>query len=229
VTYEDVGIILDVTPHINPDGYVNLEIKPEISQISGQSVQVSEGLSAVVISERSAETTVTVKDGETVILGGLITETSDKGENKVPWLGDVPVLGELFKSRSNVSSKTELLIVLTVNVLRDEGELKTKSVDEVELTGRFPGRVRRSPLMQGLRIRAEDEAFGPVKDREGMIPMEQAPPSEPDPGVYGPTPKRYGPAVPTTNEPAQSDAVQSNMAQSIDAARYGPNLSRTEP
>ncbi len=216
VNYEDVGIILNVTPHINPDGYVNLEINPEISQISNQSLQIAEGLNAAVFSERSAETTVTVKDGETVILGGLITENTDESTTKVPFLGDIPYLGELFKSHSTITNKTELLIVLTVSVLRTEEDLHYLSLQEMDRTGRFPERVKRSPLMQGLRITPDEDYFGPIRDTEPR----KARPQRQDRSIYGPMPRTYGPPRPTAA--AMSDAEDTKEV-------YGPALVKNDP
>jgi type II secretory pathway component GspD/PulD (secretin) len=218
IQYEEVGIILTVTPHINPDGYVNLEISPEISQISDQSLEVAEGLNAAVFSERSAETTVTVKDGETVIMGGLITENIQRGVTQVPILGDIPWLGELFKVRSNDATKTELLIVLTVNVLRDEDELRLASEEERDRTGRLPERIRRHPLMQGLRIRPDEDLFGPMKEGPNgeLQPPQEAP--ERDRSIYGPVPRRYGPPRPT---------VDAGIGPTISKRpTYGPTLAR---
>ncbi|MEE9293472.1 MAG: secretin N-terminal domain-containing protein [Phycisphaerae bacterium] len=227
IQYEDVGIILTVTPHINPDGYVNLEISPEISGISNQSLQVAEGLNAPVFTERSAETTVTIKDGETVILGGLITESVDESQTKVPILGDLPWIGPLFRFDSKVTSKTELLIVLTVNVLRTEEDLRYASEQERDRTGYFPERIKRHPLMQGLRIRAEEDAFGPIdeypsnqktsRDRKGAVPQRR------DRSIYGPTPRTYGPPRPTA---APRTSASSQPKKKV----YGPRLVRsTEP
>ncbi len=222
IQYEEVGIILDVIPHINPDGYVNLEISPEISQISNQSLQVAEGLNAAVFSERSAETTVTVKDGETVILGGLITENIQNSEIKVPWLGDIPVLGELFKTTTKNATKTELLIVLTVNVLRNEQELRWMSEQERDRTGRFPERLRRHPLMQGLRIRPEDDLLGPL--REGTPAPTAIESPETEKTIYGPVPKRYGPPRPTV-----SIGDTQTLSQNANRPTYGPRLVRNQP
>ncbi|MBN1510859.1 MAG: hypothetical protein JXB13_02500, partial [Phycisphaerae bacterium] len=122
VNYQDTGIILNVTPHINPDGYVNLEVAPEISQLSPSTVQISEGFNAPIITKRSAETIVTVKDGETVVIGGLIQTNESETETKVPIVGDIPGLGALFRSTTVESRRTELLIVLTVNVCRTEDD-----------------------------------------------------------------------------------------------------------
>ncbi|HOF18740.1 MAG TPA: secretin N-terminal domain-containing protein, partial [Phycisphaerae bacterium] len=90
IQYEPVGIILDVTPRINPDGFVRLEVAPQISSLSTSSVDISEGVKAIIVNERKAETTVTVQDGHTVVLGGLITTRDENRESKVPVLGDIP-------------------------------------------------------------------------------------------------------------------------------------------
>ncbi len=220
IQYEEVGIILQVTPHINPDGYVNLEIAPEISQISNQSLQVAEGLNAAVFSQRTAETTVTIKDGETVVLGGLITENIQNSVVKVPFFGDLPYIGELFKTTNKNSTKTELLIVLTVNVLRNEEELKKMSEEELGRTGRFPERIKRHPLMQGLRIRADDDLLGPVDDGKDQRRMEIETP-ELDRSIYGPIPRHYGPTLPTAS--VEQTGTLSRRAV------YGPRLVRNEP
>ncbi len=222
IQYEEVGIILDVTPHINPDGYVNLEIAPEISQISNQALQVSEGLVATVFSQRTAETTVTVRDGETVILGGLITETVEDAETKAPILGDIPFLGDFFKTTTKISNKTELLIVLTVDVVRDEYELREASEHERDLAEFLPDRVKRHRLMQGMRIKPDDDVFGPVEDIENGMPAEPATTPKRDKGIYGPSLKTYGPATPTA-----AKKVNQNPEHAA-ARRYGPRLVRDD-
>jgi len=129
IQYEQVGIILDVLPRINPDGFVNLEVRPEISSIDDSTVPISEGVNAIIINSRSAETTVTVQDGHTIIIGGLITTTDRDRLNKVPVLGDIPILGNLFRSTRRVKERTELLIILTPTVLRniEEADVETTS------------------------------------------------------------------------------------------------------
>jgi len=118
IEYEDVGIILAVTPRINPDGFVRLEVSPEISSIAESTVQVSEGVNAIIVNSRKAETTVTVQDGHTIVIGGLITTTDQQRVDKVPVLGDMPGLGWLFRKTTTVKDRNELLIILTPHVLR---------------------------------------------------------------------------------------------------------------
>jgi type II secretory pathway component GspD/PulD (secretin) len=134
IEYQNVGIILTVTPRINPDGFVKLEVKPEISSMAQAPVFISEKTPAVVINQRSAETTVSVQDGHTIILGGLITTKDDRSEQRVPWLGDWPLLGAMFRGTSLVKERSELLIILTPHVLRtipDADEMADAQIDRV--------------------------------------------------------------------------------------------------
>jgi len=214
VSYENVGIILDVTPHINPDGYVNLEIHPEISQVSTSSVQLTEGLQAPIFSERSAETVITVKDGETVVIGGLITNAETDSETKVPIIGDIPGLGVLFRTTSHQVRKTELLMVLTVTVLRNEADTRAMSVAQRDKTGLLEN-ISRNPLMEGLRIRAEDHLAPKETGKD-----DEEPQVRPDRDIYGPTPDVYGP-------PSEPTRVERPSFSNDPVARvYGPPMPR---
>ncbi|MBL7220010.1 MAG: hypothetical protein ISS69_07845 [Phycisphaerae bacterium] len=114
IQYENVGIILQTTPRINPDGDIKLEVNAEISSISdSDSVEISEGVNAIVVNNRSATTTVTVRNGHTIVIGGLITSQDNNTERKVPFIGDLPIIGELFKTTTVTKERRELLIVLT--------------------------------------------------------------------------------------------------------------------
>ncbi|MFN0132321.1 MAG: secretin N-terminal domain-containing protein [Phycisphaerales bacterium] len=117
VKREDVGIKLNVTPSISPDGFVRMEISPEISTVSQKTTQISEDFLAPIINKRNLQTTVTVKDGQTVVLGGLRQTTQDQRRTKVPLLGDIPGIGSLFRSTQTTEVKTELLVILTPRVI----------------------------------------------------------------------------------------------------------------
>ncbi|MGD9688976.1 MAG: secretin N-terminal domain-containing protein [Phycisphaerales bacterium] len=118
VRREDVGIILVVTPSVSEDGYIRMEVKPEISALSDRVTQITENVQSSIITRRQVETVVTVKDGETIVLGGLIQNREEERKTKVPGLGDIPLLGELFKSNRTSQTKTELLVLLTPRVIR---------------------------------------------------------------------------------------------------------------
>lgn len=127
VTREDVGIILNVTPTISADGFVRMDITPTISNLSARTTQVTEDFQAPIITKREIETNVRVRDGETVVIGGLLQTTDEERRTKVPLLGDVPFLGEAFKSRKRVHSRTELLVLLTPRVIHG-GEDETTNL-----------------------------------------------------------------------------------------------------
>ncbi len=119
----DIGIILNVTPSIASDGFVRLEVEPEISAISAQKSQISEDFQADILTQRKLKTVVRVRDGQTVVLGGLIQTQLEERRTKVPIVGDIPVVGWIFRSKSFSNVKTELLVILTPRVIPgEEGE-----------------------------------------------------------------------------------------------------------
>lgn len=126
ISYQDVGIILRVTPFITSDGLVEMIISPEISNLTEQTIPISGGsspVSAPVIAKRSADTVVVTADGQTVIIGGLMANTKTVNDSKIPFLGDIPVLGLLFKRKVNTSAKTELMIFLTPHIVNEPSQL----------------------------------------------------------------------------------------------------------
>jgi len=116
---DDIGIVLNVTPSINPDGLVNMTVNPQITTRSAESVAITEDLNAEAFSTRSAETKVAVRNGQTIVIGGLIEDKHTDSIKKIPLLGDIPVAGHLFKRTIKEKTKTELLIFLTPHVAMD--------------------------------------------------------------------------------------------------------------
>jgi type IV pilus assembly protein PilQ len=120
--FKNAVLSLKVTPLITPDNRVILDL--DISDDSvGSQVTSATGGSVPSIDTRSIITQVLVNDGQTVVLGGILDTTKSKSANKVPWLGDIPVLGNLFKSTTNTNNKTELLIFITPKILREGSNL----------------------------------------------------------------------------------------------------------
>jgi len=150
VTPQDIGIILEVRPTINPDGFVRMQVRPTISRLSEQTTEISETFRSPIIIKREANTTVTVKDGETVVLGGLIEENSERRDMKVPVLGDIPILGGLFRSETEKRSRTELLIVLTPHVVGadklDLADETRRRIDELPLPASILEQIRQGRL-----------------------------------------------------------------------------------
>jgi general secretion pathway protein D len=130
VTYQDVGIILRVTPFITQAGLVEMIVSPEISSLSATTVAISNTVNSPVIDKRSADTVVVTPSDQTVVIGGLISTQVIDQENKVPLLGDIPLLGYAFKRNIKKNQKTELLIFLTPHVVMDPSDLSGMAKDE---------------------------------------------------------------------------------------------------
>jgi general secretion pathway protein D len=126
VQYIDIGIILRVTPKINSDGIVTMSIHPEVSDVAAQAqgVVISPGAIAPTFNRNAADTTVTVKSGQSIVLGGLIRESEDSSTSSVPGLGDIPILGGLFSRSSRSKTRRELMIFLTPQVVYTQAELE---------------------------------------------------------------------------------------------------------
>jgi general secretion pathway protein D len=117
---QDIGIKLSITPHVNDSDQVRMEISEEFSDAGSP-----EGaLGVVPINKRTAETTVIVRDQQTVVIGGLVREGQINGVTKIPILGDIPVLGILFRRNETKVQKTNLLLILTPHIVRDPSDLR---------------------------------------------------------------------------------------------------------
>lgn len=123
VQYQDIGIILRVTPFITSEGLVEMIVSPEISSLSATTVPISNTVSSPVIDKRSADTVVVTQSDQTIVIGGLISTQKNDVQKKVPLLGDIPVLGHAFKRTTKNDEKTELLIFLTPHVVQTPQEL----------------------------------------------------------------------------------------------------------
>ena len=137
VQYTDVGIILHVTPFITPDGLVQMILNPEISKVAatgGQVISSGPGglnpVTAPAIDKRSADTVVVTTNHQTVIIGGLIQDSKAEAESKIPFLGDIPLLGNLFKRKITSDGKTELLIFLTPHIIQTPTEVAALTTSE---------------------------------------------------------------------------------------------------
>lgn len=128
VQYLDTGIILSVTPRINSSGLVNLDITQEFSIPGAINTALS---NSPTISRRATKTQVTVQSGETMVLGGLISEKSTDGSGGLPFLSSIPVLGGLFGTTDRLRTKTELIVLITPRVAQNVGQAKAIS-DELQ-------------------------------------------------------------------------------------------------
>jgi type II secretory pathway component GspD/PulD (secretin) len=116
VQREEVGVKLAITPTINSDGYITTEIRPEVSSIIGFTGPDN---SLPIVSTRQASTTVRIKNGNSVIIGGLLSEERTKNVTKVPLLGDIPGLGVLFQHHNSTITKKDLVIEVTPHIIQE--------------------------------------------------------------------------------------------------------------
>lgn len=131
VSREDVGINLNVVPHIGENGTVRLEITQEVSSIVDGTLN---NVSGVVTNKNLIKTTILAEDQQTVALGGLMRDNSTYGQQKVPGLGDIPVVGNLFKSKTKNNDKTNLIVFLQPTILRNGSAIASmteKSLDGI--------------------------------------------------------------------------------------------------
>lgn len=127
VQFRAVGIILTVTPHIGENGMVTLDITQEDSEVAGAGVRGNP-----IFTTRRAETSLVVKNGHTILIGGIIETREKVNITKIPLVGDIPILGNLFKSKNKTKDKTELLVLITPYVIDnpDEASQMTKRFEE---------------------------------------------------------------------------------------------------
>jgi general secretion pathway protein D len=136
VTFVDVGIQLAVTPSINDDGYIRMKIKPEISSVTDTLVTPT-GNEIPIIDTSTAESTVLVRDGATIIIGGLRRDEITTAESGIPFLKDLPIVGKLFKTNRDGKDRTELMIMITPHIVEGDS-LVTGEEDRIdkELAGK---------------------------------------------------------------------------------------------
>jgi len=131
VQMQDTGVILGVTPRVNKNGLVQLDISQEVSN---SVPTTTSGIDSPTIQQRKLSTTVVVKNGDTIALGGLITESRSKSKSGVPYLAKIPLLGALFRDTDNSMTRTELILLITPRVMRDDTEFQNVMDD---LRGEF--------------------------------------------------------------------------------------------
>jgi general secretion pathway protein D len=192
---EEVGNILKITPQINEGTAVQLKIEQENSGIT-QGVQ---GAVDLITNKRTISTTVLVEDGGMIVLGGLISDTALEGESRVPILGNIPIIGELFKTRSGSKEKRNLMVFIRPTILRDgvdaaiETNAKYNVLRDQQINRRKGGKVNllpgeRQPLLPPIEDlskyadpTAGAEAPAPGTDREAQPAETQPLPETPPP------------------------------------------------
>ncbi len=165
--YRFVGIELDVTPSVNAAGMITLDVHPVVSAL-GDTVPINVGgaiLEDRIFKKRDAKTQVTIKDGYTIALGGLTAETEDNDSSKIPFLGDLALLGKLFRSDVSNEASTNLIIFLTAKTLNPDGSTYADMIDprKLETMGITPSQLPgyevpadQLELIQSIEARREE-------------------------------------------------------------------------
>jgi general secretion pathway protein D len=193
VQYREVGTVLDIVPTINPDGYVNLDVYQEVSSAT---TEVQFG--APVISTRQASATVFVRDGQTVVVGGLTDRQGQDVRQGIPLLSAIPWLGALFGTTTHISQRTELYLFLTPHIVMTD--------EDAEHVRQEVG--KNSQLMHAIpadSVRVIDPQYNPLSNPRPLttpdstlIPLPNTAPAAPATPVT--------PAAPPTSEPVQPPA-----------------------
>ncbi|QLA83900.1 type II secretion system protein GspD [Acidovorax sp. JMULE5] len=203
VERKDVGLMLKVRPQISENGTVKMAIYQEISKIDRSTLSNATGPTT---SKRAVESNVVVDDGSIIVIGGLLEDTYSQGEDKVPLMGDLPVVGNLFKSENRSRRKTNLMIFLRPIVVRDNATSDALVVDRYEAiralqqaTQPAPSTVMNSvsgaPILPALPERAPSVASPmPVQPAAPVpVPMQQLTPVAPPPPTPGTAPQSSAP------------------------------------
>jgi general secretion pathway protein D len=127
VERKDIGINLKLKPQISEGDYIRLEINQEISNVKGTIDVGPAGAKDLTTTKRSAKTSIVVRDKDTIVIGGLIQDQENESVNKMPLLGDIPGLGWLFKTTTKTRKKTNLIILLTPQIVKDGADLSKVS------------------------------------------------------------------------------------------------------
>lgn len=185
VQYQDVGIILDVTPHINPDGLVIMDVSQEVSALTETTVQISPTVNARVLDNRAAQSRVAVRDGQTIVIGGLMEDRKTDTVLKVPLLGDIPWLGALFRRTTKTQRKTELLIFITPHVATVPDDLKAMAEDEEAGSKVIRDAVEPGAFQEHMEGMKRGAAPRRPEEKQRQAPAEMPgtappPPSDPD-------------------------------------------------
>ncbi len=147
---EDVGLLLKIKPQINEGDAIRLEITHELSSLSSSAVSASD----LITNKRSVKTTVMVDDGKVLVLGGLIDDKLTEATQKVPLLGDIPVLGWLFRYQSTKKVKQDLMVFLHPRILRDDGQSMALANDKYNYMRARQLEVRE----RGVKLMSDDVA-----------------------------------------------------------------------
>ncbi len=228
ITYRQVGLILDLTPRISPDGLIVMQISAEKSRVSDQAgvpIGFSTGgqvLNAPIIDDTQAITTISALSGQTVILGGLIETSKSDLHRRVPVIADIPLIGDLFRYDSVLESRSELLIILTPQLIYNKQDSDLVKQIESSRMSWILSDVVNIHGEAGLRSRCDEwsdidmESIYPnFVPEEGFLPLSKGPAPTCEPALNAPN-----------CEPSPMAVPPANKEEPIPAPRQSPTSTR---
>ena len=217
-----VGVNLQVTPRITAeDGTVLMRVTPSVSSQVPTQINLGNGILATAFNVQQVDTTVQARDGETVCIGGLITKNETKNENKIPVLGDLPFFGALFRYRTQMRAKTELLVIMTPHIVHSKMDVERVLGEEARRMDWILMDVLRTHGTYGM-----DPAI-PKKDPSGAQGGANCAPGLQLPGAEvegpAPVPMTAPPSAPMGKLPGQPQAynMPSQQFQPVSADSFG--------
>jgi general secretion pathway protein D len=158
IQYRDIGIILRVKPRVNAGGLVNLEMNQEVSTFS--TIVLFDNERQIILNKTEATTNFVVQDGHTIIIGGLIREDNSNSHSGIPFLSKIPIIGWLFGDTNRDKTRTEIIILLTPKVIRDQKGATALTSEYIEnMTNKSKGGIKKEELM----FRNTNPASGEIK------------------------------------------------------------------
>ncbi len=208
VQYIDVGLKLEVEPDIHPDGEVGIKVSMEVSNIVNQVTNPVSGSVAYQIGTRTAATVLRLRDGETQVLAGLIDDEDRRAANRIPGLGEMPVLGRLFSTHHNDRKKSEIVLSITPRLV---GRTRLQEAHTMEFWSGTENYLRNSPIMlhQTGAISASSTQPGGAPQRPAFPPARQFTPPAP---AQRPPAAPVAPAVPGAAQPTSLYEPQASPA-----------------
>ncbi len=228
VSREEVGIILKVTPHINAGGTITLKIDQESSSVAGQIISSSTDL---ITNKRAITTTSVVDDGDILVIGGLVDQTDESFETKTPVLGDMPVVGNLFKSTSRSRSNRNLMVFIRPSILASKLAARVATAQKLDYLSTAADRVARG---RGPTLRQS------IEDVTGSITATKSPRLEDEAGALPAAPntlpeataeetRTLGGAAAVIETSMPEAAIEGTPAPLVQPPIHGPNPATPTP
>ncbi len=204
IDYRPIGVTLRVTPRVNPDGKVLMRVEPSVSSVQPGTVAAG-GVQAAVFNQQMVQTTVLASDGETIVLGGLISKQETRNEVGIPYAKDIPYLGALFRYRTHVTARREILVIMTPHIIRSE-------YDQARILAEESGKLKWCLPEVAAAHKHGMEVMGPASQGARPVPVGQPQPQPnfvPGPAYFG----TFNAPIPLDGAPAFQPGVAPGVLQ----------------